>query len=269
MLPVSKIAVVGSKGMLGKAVVDELQSRHIEVIPVDRNSFADLQDCEGIINCAGAIPQKSYTPDQVIQANCVVPHWLSELAVANKMKLLLVSTDCVFDGKKNQFERYSVSDSPNPTDLYGRTKLVGEIVNDYTATIRTSFIGLDHGFLRWLVDSQHSTIEGWRYAYWTGSTVWEVAARLVDYMLYHFEPALHHLATVERTDKYNLACMLSYNLSLKGLGILPNYDRYINRALAPTIELNPVGSVFTMERLMDEYNGMYSGGTKTTPSTMA
>lgn len=64
-------------------------------------------------------------------------------AKAVNAKLVYISTDYVFDGKKEQAE-YEVDDSTNPLNEYGRTKLLGEqaveeILEDYYI-IRTSWV---------------------------------------------------------------------------------------------------------------------------------
>jgi len=52
--------------------------------------------------------------------------------------MIHVSTDCVFDGEKGS---YSESDFSNVPDLYGRTKLLGEVAYSHCVTLRTSIIG--------------------------------------------------------------------------------------------------------------------------------
>ena len=81
-----------------------------------------------IINCIGLVKQidSSTDPIKAIQINSLLPHRLTSICESVDAKLIHISTDCVFNGKKGM---YNESDDPNATDLYGRTKLLGEIID--------------------------------------------------------------------------------------------------------------------------------------------
>lgn len=77
---------------------------------------------------------------------------LKKLADEVGAKLIHVSTDCVFSGKKGN---YNESDFRDADDIYGRSKALGEIINDKDLTIRTSIIGPElklngEGLFHWL-----------------------------------------------------------------------------------------------------------------------
>jgi dTDP-4-dehydrorhamnose reductase len=124
-----------------------------------------------IVNCVAITKrhQPALNPLPSIQLNAMLPHRLADWANANGARLISVSTDCVFDGKKGD---YTEEDEPNAWDLYGRTKALGEIADGSTLTIRTSFIGreLNHGteLLEWFLQQSGGTVKGFRRALYSG-----------------------------------------------------------------------------------------------------
>ena len=106
---------------------------------------------EVICNAAGMIKQRP-DADAVasIEVNALFPHRLAAQAADVGARVLHISTDCVFSGRRGG---YSEDDLPDPVDLYGRTKLVGELDQEGSVTLRTSLIGLElhgrHGLVEW------------------------------------------------------------------------------------------------------------------------
>lgn len=113
-----------------------------------------------VVNCIGIVKQSS-AADAIaaIKINSLFPHRLAQLARDLGARLIHLSTDCVFSGRKGN---YSESDQPDPEDLYGRTKLLGELREDHCLTIRTSMIGRElngsHGLLEWFLASDRSSV---------------------------------------------------------------------------------------------------------------
>ena len=94
---------------------------------------------EIIINCVGILIKGSREhPDNAILINAYFPHLLKRLSDEVGAKLIHISTDCVFSGKKGN---YTEDDFRDADDVYGRSKALGEIINDKDLTIRTSIIG--------------------------------------------------------------------------------------------------------------------------------
>ena len=81
------------------------------------------------------------------------------------IRLIHISTDCIFSGKKGFYDE---EDYPDSLDLYGRTKFLGELSNSNAITLRTSFIGKElstnYGLLNWFL-SQEGIIKGFSKAY--------------------------------------------------------------------------------------------------------
>lgn len=136
-----------------------------------------------IVNCVGIVKSEcdKYHPDVVRAVNGETPHVLAQLARLTwsadlPCRVIHLSTDCVFDGSRGG---RTESDSPDATDLYGRTKAAGELVGDpHCVTLRTSFIGHDpihrRGLLAWLLDGT-DPIDGYTEMWWSGLSAPELA----------------------------------------------------------------------------------------------
>src|SRR5262249_15888388 len=125
---------------------NESQARRITV-DVDVERFDDVVDvvervrAAAVINCVGVVKQLAAATDplRAIPINAVLPHRLARLCAVSGARFIHVSTDCVFSGKKGN---YREEDTPDAEDLYGRSKLLGEVIDDdNTITVRTSIIG--------------------------------------------------------------------------------------------------------------------------------
>lgn len=181
--------VLGGAGMLGRQVT--LASRRAgyqtwrvgHEVPITNYAALKTLDREVVphvvVNCAGLVPYKGrWTGPQMIATNALGP-WVVREAFPES-RVIHISTDCVFDGQRRWGERYSISDRPNATNLYGRSKALGEC--PLSINVRTSFIGFDHGLLQWVLSRPAgSTIPGWQMASWSGATVYDVADALVHF----------------------------------------------------------------------------------------
>ena len=94
-----------------------------------------------IINCIGVKNKKINRINNEANTffiNSIFPHELHKISKTVKARLIHFSTDCVFDGKKGN---YSEKHEPNAIDLYGLSKIIGEIDSKNVLTLRTSIIG--------------------------------------------------------------------------------------------------------------------------------
>src|SRR5690606_33217851 len=92
-------------------------------------------------NCVGLIKQvyDEKNPVSFIEINSLWPHQLADMCLGSGSKLIHFSTDCVYSGKKKG--GYLEADTPDSTDIYGRSKLLGELSYGHCLTLRTSIIG--------------------------------------------------------------------------------------------------------------------------------
>lgn len=165
-----------------------------------------------VLNCVGIVKQ---LPDAAraipaLTINSLLPHRLAEVCSACSSRLVLFSTDCVFSGRRGA---YTELDEPDPIDLYGRSKLLGEIADQpHVLTLRTSIIGRElegaHGLLDWFLSAPTQIVHGYRRAIFSGLTTIELS-RVVDRVLSH-EPAMTGLWHVagDPIDKCSLLTLV-------------------------------------------------------------
>lgn len=198
-----RILIAGITGMLGHQLVKELAPLHTVAgtsrgaIPAVLQDFSfthynaeasDLSSFEkaiadfkpdAVVNCIGVIKQKKEVKDEspTLAINGEFPHRLYAICRKHGARLLHMSTDCVFSGTKGV--PYTEQDKPDPIDLYGRSKLLGEVVGEGAVTLRTSIIGRELGtqvsLLEWAISQKGKTIKGYANALYTGFTTYEMA----------------------------------------------------------------------------------------------
>lgn len=159
-----------------------------------------------VINAIGLVKQllEAEDPLSAIPINALLPHRLARLAAACDARFVHISTDCVFSGRKGM---YSEADPADATDLYGRSKLLGEVDYPNAITLRTSIIGHEigpaHGLVGWFL-AQESTVRGYRRAIFSGLPTVELGRVIRDHVL--ARPDLHGVyhVSAEPIPKYDL-----------------------------------------------------------------
>ncbi|GIJ22539.1 dTDP-4-dehydrorhamnose reductase family protein [Micromonospora lutea] len=159
-----------------------------------------------VVNCVGVIKQRPEVQNAVhtVTVNALFPHQLAEECARRGMRLVHVSTDCVFSGDRGG---YVETDIPDPPDLYGRSKLLGEVDRAPALTLRTSIIGHELSGHRSLVDwflSQNGVVSGYTKAIYSGITTVEFARLLRSVVLPRENlTGLYHVAA-SPISKYEL-----------------------------------------------------------------
>lgn len=155
-----KVLVTGSNGQLGYNVVKELQKQNIECYGATRRDF-DIVDFNAtkeffmnympdvVIHCAAytAVDKAEDEQGLCYLVNASATENIAEICKKINAKMLYISTDYVFDGTKDGF--YEIDDEPNPINVYGKTKLLGEqavqrILDKYFI-VRISWVFGEHG----------------------------------------------------------------------------------------------------------------------------
>ncbi|MFC5695810.1 dTDP-4-dehydrorhamnose reductase family protein [Pseudomonas sp. GCM10022186] len=160
-----------------------------------------------VVNCVGLIKQLADAGDPLaaLPINAMLPHRLARLCELLGARLIHVSTDCVFSGRKGMYLESDLSDAE---DLYGKSKYIGELHDlPHAITLRTSIIGHELGSNFALVDwflSQEGRVKGYRKAIFSGLPTVELARVIRDHVI----PApclsgLYHVS-VDPIDKYSL-----------------------------------------------------------------
>jgi dTDP-4-dehydrorhamnose reductase len=229
-----RILILGGSGMLGHALLQAFAPRHDVRVTLhhplqhyrqlhlfsDANAFGGVDMCvpealapaliqfrpQAVINCVGLVKQHSDATDVLanLEINAAAPHRIADLCHDAGARVIHVSTDCVFSGRKGM---YTEADNPDAEDVYGRAKLLGELDAPHCLTLRTSFVGRElagkHGLLEWFL-AQSGTIKGFRRAVFSGFTTLELS-RIIDMLLTKFPEAsgLYHVSSAP-IDKYSL-----------------------------------------------------------------
>lgn len=266
-----RIVIVGATGMLGNAVLRYFATKTDHVVfgsvrsersasllpEMVRSAIIPGIDVENpeslvrlvdetqptvLVNCVGLVKQlqSSKDPLSALAINSILPHRLVNLAAAAGARLVHLSTDCVFSGSGGM---YKEDDIPDATDLYGRTKLLGEVDASNAITLRTSIIGHElgssHSMVCWFL-SQQGAATGYRKAIFSGLPTVEIARVIAQHVLPN--PALHGLyhLSAEPIDKYTLLQLIAERYK-KDIRIDPADSPIIDRSLDSTRFRNATG----------------------------
>lgn len=258
---VPRMLVLGAAGMLGNAVfrffsadaeyetfgtlrsnakrnhfAQHLQDRLLSNVNVESENdllrvFADIRP-NIVINCVGIIKQLSEASDHLtaLSINATFPHRLANICSLANARLVHLSTDCVFSGRKGL---YVEQDFPDADDLYGRTKFLGEVSYPHAVTLRTSIIGHELGSSNSLIDwflSQKQSVFGYRKAIFSGLPTIEIARVIRDFVLPQPDMSgLYHLSA-DPISKFDILTLVA-KIYGKQIKIEPSDTVVIDRSL--------------------------------------
>lgn len=157
-----------------------------------------------IVNCMGVlIAEANRDPENAIFLNAYIPHHLKSIANTLNAKLVHISTDCVFSGKKGSYTENDIRDAD---DTYGRTKALGEVTESPHVTLRTSVVGPEikqgEELFHWFM-SQEGSIKGFAKSYWSGVTTLELA-KAIEWAIEKDIQGLYHITNGIPINKYEL-----------------------------------------------------------------
>ncbi|WP_042148405.1 SDR family oxidoreductase [Paucisalibacillus sp. EB02] len=249
-----KLLILGGKGMAGHILVSYFQRKpeytvyytsrnpkDQDAIYLDVTNQAKLEETiEGlepdiIINCIGLLNQKAEdNPQLAFQINSILPHQLAKLAERHNGKLIHISTDCVFSGKKGS---YTENAPPDGTSVYSQTKKAGEVIDDKHLTIRTSIIGPELkedgiGLFLWFM-RQKGQIYGYERVYWNGVTTLELA-KAVESLMKAEVTGLYHLGMEEKISKLDLLKLIQIIFKKEDVEITPHSQIVLDRTIKNT-----------------------------------
>lgn len=186
-----------------------------------------------VLNCVGIVKQLAEAKDPVLSIglNALLPHRLAALCQVAGARLVHISTDCVFDGKRGSYKEADFADAD---DLYGRSKYLGEIDYPNGVTLRTSIIGHEMGskasLLEWFLSQPGPQVKGYRNAIFTGLPTVELARVIRDFIVPR--PQLRgvwHVAS-SPIDKFDLLGLIAQVYGKK-IDIVPDDAVVIDRSL--------------------------------------
>jgi dTDP-4-dehydrorhamnose reductase len=171
-----------------------------------------------VVNCIGAVKQAEagQRPAPAIRTNSLFPQEVAEICAESSARMVHVSTDCVFSGRRGN---YSEDDVPDAGDVYGRSKLLGEVTGPGLLTLRTSLIGRELrsslGLLEWLISNRGGSVKGFSRAVFSGLTTIALAEEIGAVLEEHPDlEGVWHLAS-EPIDKFELLTLLDRELELE------------------------------------------------------
>jgi dTDP-4-dehydrorhamnose reductase len=199
---------------------------------------------EIVVNCIGVVKQLAAAHDPIasITLNSLFPHVVARACAEVGARMLHVSTDCVFAGSRGGYREDDLADA---TDLYGRSKLLGEVSEPHL-TIRTSIIGRElrmaNGLVEWFLAHRGGSVRGFTKAVFSGVTTATLANTLATVIEKH--PDLHGLYHVagEAISKYDLLVMLNEAFDAR-VAITPEDSVVIDRTLDATRFRSATGQV--------------------------
>lgn len=214
-----------------------------------------------VINCIGLVKQllEASRPITAIRLNSLFPHEVAEACAQCGARLIHISTDCVFSGDLPAPRAYTEADDPDPRDVYGRTKLLGEVEEAPALTLRTSIIGWElgrvTGLLEWFAAQEGAKVSGFTNAVFSGLTT-RALARIVRQLVQHHPQTtgLYHVSA-QPIDKYSLLVMLRQSMGLN-CELVPDASVRVNRALDSRLFTSETGiKVPDWTEMLDEYVG--------------
>jgi len=256
----NKILVLGSSGMLGRMVSEYFsQFPEFELFQtfrrnqnnklVNNHKFDAMKDSlepliekikpDYLINCIGIIKPEINERNQssinrAININTYFPIKLSKSAKKHNFKYVQIGTDCVFSGLSGNYQETSFQDAE---DIYGKTKIGGEIFDSSKYLLRSSIVGPELGqgksLLNWFLSQNQQTVNGFIDHKWNGITTLNFA-KIVYGMIKSnkFINNLQHITPQDEVSKYDL--LLYFNKYFQANVTIESVDSNnpVNRTLA-------------------------------------
>ncbi len=226
--------------MLGSRVALELEDHQIQLARISRTSFGNenlgqtpghdvevlrkLEQKFGkpthIVNAIGVVKPRideasSGSVLNAIQGNSLFPRNLGAFCESNAVHLIQIATDCVFSGNKGE---YLESDLHDPTDVYGKSKSLGEFSNEFMSLVRCSIIGREnqnkYSLVEW-VNSQSfgASINGFTNHNWNGVTTKVFGMITAGIIQGNLDPlGKFHLVPKDKVSKFDLVNLIKSEL---------------------------------------------------------
>ena len=271
------IWLIGNKGMLGSDIEKLLKKKEMGYCASDRevdiidykalDKYVKDKEISWIINCAGytRVDKAEEESEESFRLNRDGVRNLALFCSKRKAKLIHISTDYVFDGRKEQAAGYNEDDKTNPINIYGKSKLAGEeeikkIAEEYFI-IRTAWLYGKEGsnfvytMLRLFKERDLVNVveDQWGSPTYTVDLA-EVILKIVEndfkrYGIYHF--------TNEGVTNWYAFAQLIYDKA-KRLGILHNNSQVEIKPIKTneylTLAKRPGYSVLSQEKIKNAFN---------------
>ena len=230
-----KILILGASSMIGHQLYNFLKKKNLKVFGTLRenkkkNSFLYNYDpLKNFIKINQLV--KKIKPDFIINTIGIIKYRKQIKNFENNIRLIHLSTDCVFSGEKGN---YSEKDIPDSTDLYGVSKKLGEINYQKCLTLRTSFIGFElenkTGLFEWILTNKNKTLSGFNKAFYNGFTTLELSKIILRLINLNLPiEGLYNLSS-NKISKFSLLNLIIKNFKLDKK-LIKNDTFYCDRTL--------------------------------------
>jgi len=264
-----KLLITGAKGQLGTEVVRMARSEGLEVIAVDREAFDFLNPervaeqvssarAKWVINCAAytQVDRAEEEADQAFVINRDAAQAVAQGVHSYGGRLLHISTDFIFDGRRN--EPYDEANSGNPLSVYGQSKWEGEIavlrVLSDAIILRTAWIYGNYGnnFVKTMLRlaAERSEMRVVDDQIGTPAWTWDIAAAILA-MMKRDAKGIYHFTDEGVASWYDLAQAtvdiargLGYPIKVERISPIPSLDY-------PTPAQRPAYSVLSKRKIRE------------------
>lgn len=250
-----KILVLGCNGMAGHMISVYLKEKGYnitgfarEASPFIKTEIGDAKDAarltniivngkyDIVVNALGILNQfAENNHGDAVYINSYIPHFIANLTKNTDSRIIHLSTDCVFSGKKGNYTEKSL---PDGETFYDRSKAMGEIIDNKNLTIRCSIVGPDIkskgiGLLNWFMQQSGPTVNGYTGAIWTGQTTLQLA-KTIEAAISQNATGLVNMVNGESITKYELLLLFNKFLLKNKFRIIPITGIQCNKTLIRT-----------------------------------
>jgi dTDP-4-dehydrorhamnose reductase len=284
------IAILGSSGMIGHEVANQLQAessfrvfnyqrtenvKDDSIIKFDvfnqnlKTISSEFSEYDFVINCTGVIkhlinPHDFPAIEKVKEVNSYFPKLLSNALLNSGTKIIEIGTDCVYSGSTGNYSEVSNKDA---TDLYGESKKLGEVNAANVLRIRTSVVGLEidrsKELLSWFLSKRNESVDGFTNHYWNGITSYHLSLIIKIIILNEeFSSGTQHFFPADKVTKYELLEMFREAWSRDDLTVRPveapiRVDRTLtsinHTSVANLWHKSGYSKIPTIKQLVEEY----------------
>lgn len=281
-----KVLILGANGLIGSGLTGYLQTRNIKLYAVVRstkkvfskkvsflycknlNSKKSINNIEillkkikpnFVINCLGVTKHIKSKNNRLL--NVYLPKMLLEFKKKYIFRLIHITTDCVFDGKRGNYKETSLMDAK---DNYGKSKIISDrflLKSQESIIIRTSTIGYEigtkRGLLEWFLSS-NKICYGYKKAFFSGLTTLELAKIIYKYIISKelIKDGIYNVSG-PKINKFDLLKKIKKKFK-KEILIKPDYKLKIDRSLnADKFRLVTKYKKLSWDKMLEDYRKFY------------
>ncbi len=258
----ASVLILGSNGMLGSMVTRFLsehsehevtgtsrcsdrpasaRSQRFDVRQDEVGELLDRDSYEWVINAIGVTsaridPQASGSVENAIAVNALFPHRLAAECTLREQRVIQIATDGVFTGAAGPYDEQTLHDA---TDVYGKTKSLGEVPEGSVVHLRCSIVGPEPppptSLLGWVLNAPAGAqLRGYEQHRWNGVTTLQSAKLRAAVIGDAQVPALQHVVPADTVSKADLLELVLSAFARGDVAVdrLPGPGAPVNRILA-------------------------------------